>query len=234
ALRNLEARYPERQRSEVRGGRDVGHHRVRALQALPPGIDQGLVLGRIVIAEVEQDLAEAERSLAGRRPGPDGRALARNFRRAVEVGTRGKIPEKETRVVPARFHRCRDRQQGCDVPRARAQFPGEIDFRHCDTSPRNEEARLEGGCSGSRPYWTTHSMFEPALMLLVFSVCPKEGGGVTCGRCRGGGINFGGRLILLEKPTCPTTTTSSRPPATNAICPSATVTYTPGGGRSVG
>src|SRR5438034_621799 len=66
-------------------------------------------------------------------------------------------------------------------------------------------------CSGSRSYWTTHSMFEPALMLLVFSVCPKVGGGVTCGRFGGGGTSLGGRLTLLEKPTCPTPTSCSTP-----------------------
>src|SRR5882762_10527575 len=77
-------------------------------------------------------------------------------------------------------------------------------------------------------------MFEPALMLLVFSACPKVGGAVTCGRFGGGGTSLGGRLILPEKPTCPTPTSCSTPPEMSAICPSATVTYTPGGGRSGG
>src|SRR5439155_8442074 len=99
--------------------------------------------------------------------------------------------------------------------------------------PENEKPAWKAGlqCSGSRPYWTTHSKFEPALMLLVLSVCPKVGGGVTCGRFGGGGTSLGGRLTLLEKPTCPIPTSCSTPPETSAICPSATVTYTPGGGR---
>ena len=74
-------------------------------------------------------------------------------------------------------------------------------------------------------------MLEPALMLVGFSACPKLGGGVTCGRFGGGGMSLGGRLMLLEKAACPTPTACSTPPAMNAISPSATVTYTPGGGR---
>jgi len=41
-------------------------------------------------------------------------------------------------------------------------------------------------------------MFEPALIEVGFSACQKLGGGVTCGRFGGGGMIFGGWLMLLE------------------------------------
>jgi hypothetical protein len=130
SLRDLEARYAEGQRCEVRGGGDVGDHRVGASQPLAPGVDERLVLRRVVVAEVEQDLAQIQRILAGRRPRPDRSALARNLGGALEVGARGKLAQEKAGLVAARLDRRGDRQQSGDVPGSRAQFPGEVDFRH--------------------------------------------------------------------------------------------------------
>src|SRR5882762_10426304 len=112
-------------------------------------------------------------------------------------------------------------------------FDGKRGLRVQDASRRcsRKKARSTAGFLHWRlqPHWMEHSGLAPALRTEGLRVWLKLGGGATRGRLGGGGTIRGGRFRLEENPVCPAARSCSMPPEIIATCPSATVTYTPGG-----